>query len=466
MEHTIILIVGAAAGVIIFAAAAMNPIFAIYMLPFCFSLSPEIAIAKTAAREVTVRVEDFLLGILLIRMIFEYIMGKKRASLNKSVIYLPLLLYVSSMVLSTIFGILLGYVRPLSGFFFTLKLTQYYLFFIVFYYYIRNEKDVQRIFTFALITLSVIILIAMAQPFTRPTMPFEGESGEPNTLGGYLVLYLGLLGSLIVYQPKARNKNIYLILLALTFIVLLRSQSRAAWVGALSLFLTFTFMIKGFEKKFVALAVVIIGIMLIPLLPSKYKERATFWKPEEGYKETVEFWGIKFEPSAGDRVARYLAGLQAFTEKPIIGYGVTGGGVVLDSQYLRVLLETGLVGFIIFYYGVFIILKYSYNVYKSTPNPFRKSLAFGIFVITIAMQAENIATATYIIVRIMEPYWMLVALLISYNKFSPEDLVSAEGLRYEGAKPEVKTIAPGEKGYTYPFLVDRKTPTLKRTGRR
>ena len=58
------LAIALALGFVTFVVAFFNTQVALYVLIFSMLLSPEIVIAKTSAREVTIRVDDLILGII------------------------------------------------------------------------------------------------------------------------------------------------------------------------------------------------------------------------------------------------------------------------------------------------------------------------------------------------------------------------------------------------------------------
>ena len=93
-----------------------------------------------------------------------------------------------------------------------------------------------------------------------------------------------------------------------------------------------------------------------------------------------------------------------------------GGGVswdrVLDSMYARVLIESGIVGFIAFVFLQLRLLKTTREAYLWTSDWFARGIGMGMFVATIALVVHSLGTISFLIVRMMEPYWFLVALAV------------------------------------------------------
>jgi len=84
----------------------------------------------------------------------------------------------------------------------------------------------------------------------------------------------------------------------------------------------------------------------------------------------------------------------------------------LDSQYLRVIVETGLVGLLAFLWLQISLFRRARNVLRTTQDPLYKGVALGFLVGFIALIVHSIGTNTFIIVRTMEPFWFLAAMVM------------------------------------------------------
>ena len=97
---------------------------------------------------------------------------------------------------------------------------------------------------------------------------------------------------------------------------------------------------------------------------------------------------------------------------PVFGYGITGWRF-LDAQYLKTLVETGLLGFAAFGFLIYTILKVTWNGYRKTNDKFYKGITMGFFAGAVAMLTHGLSANTFIIVRIMEPFWFLMAIVVA-----------------------------------------------------
>lgn len=451
MENILLIYGGFVVLLILLLISVVNPVIALYLLPLAFSLSPEIVIGKTAAREITIKVEDLLLTVLLIRVVFDFVINKNfpLERLSGGRLFTPMALHSLVLILTTTLGIAMLYAAPASGFFFTLKLLQYFFFFFVVFFYAQDKKDINIMLGSALLTMAIVTVNGYLQipGGGRISMPFEGAGLEPNTFGGYYVVLGAVVAGLYIHEPKGRKKTLYALLLGAAVLPFIYTQSRGSWVaGGVSL-LTFLALTKGLQRKILIFAFAILTVMSIPLLPENIQERARFWKAEEGFTRTETIGGIKFDPSTSERIEGYKRALVLFSRSPVFGRGITGAGF-FDGQFIRLMVENGLLGLISFAYLNYTILRYLLSVYRRTPDPFSRGLALGLLCATTGMLVHSLGANTYIIVRIMEPYMLLLALLVSYEKIINK-------VETKGSLPDMASVTPTK--YTYPYLVGAQT---------
>ena len=93
----------------------------------------------------------------------------------------------------------------MNGAFYVLKYLEYTVIYFLVVNYVRDRDQIRRLLLAALVTAVIIAIIGLVQiPLEgRITAPFEGETGEPNTLGGYLVLMLAFS---LAFLGEAKNK--------------------------------------------------------------------------------------------------------------------------------------------------------------------------------------------------------------------------------------------------------------------
>ena len=113
-------------------------------------------------------------------------------------------------------------------------------------------------------------------------------------------------------------------------------------------------------------------------------------------------------------------------DHPILGHGVTGYRFV-DAQYIRVITETGLVGLVLFFILIATMFKEAYRIFMGATDPFHKGLTMGFLAGFVGLLFHAIGANTFIIVRIMEPFWFLAAMVIMIPAIGKEAVSTGLG---------------------------------------
>ncbi len=243
----------------------------------------------------------------------------------------------------------------------------------------------------------------------RVSAPFEGETGEPNTLGGYLI-FVGAVAAGMLSQAKGNKAKLSLGLLIVAIILpYLYTESRASYLAFIPAYLILAVLS---DKKGLMIGLMIIGLALSPiLLPSRVKERILFTFKQPPQREQIELIGVRVDTSTSARITSWKQGLKDWPRHPILGYGITGYAF-MDAQFPRVIVETGALGFIAFMYLLYSILKTSLTSLRALKESYFKGIAIGFLAGYVGLLFHAIGANTFIIVRIMEPFWLLAGIIV------------------------------------------------------
>jgi O-antigen ligase len=260
----------------------------------------------------------------------------------------------------------------------------------------------------------------------RVSAPFEGTAGEPNTLGGYLILIISVSAGLLATLDDKKIKRYLIGVIALLSIPFVFTLSRSSYIAVVPMFITLFL----FSRKKVLLAGLLLVLLVLSpfMLPDRVKERMTgTFEPYPGYEGTEKLMGQELDPSTSARITSFRHAMSKWSEKPLLGWGVTGVGII-DSMYFRVLAETGLLGITAFLYLAYRIIVFLYFTFKEARDRILKGLSLGMLMATLALLAHSIGAATFIIVRIMEPFWFFMAtiFLLSRIEKSQEEITVRE----------------------------------------
>jgi len=396
--------------------AFMSPSKALYILIFSMLLSPEFIVGGAGGgaalgRGVTVRLDDIFLIVIGFGWFARAAIYKELGLFLRTPLNRPIFYYLLACLTSTGFGILAGRVDPTTGFFFTLKYFEYFIVYFMAVNYIHDEKHIRRLIFCLFLTAGIISLIGIYQipGGGRVTAPFEGEAGEPNTLGGYL-LFIGALAAGIFSKTESQRAGLALgSLIALLLPPFLFTESRSSYLAFIPTYLALTFL--G-EKKVLMVGALTIAIALSPLyLPQKVKERVlfTFRQPQESGQLLVA--GVRVDTSTSERLKSWMDAIKDWPRHPLLGYGITGYAF-MDAQFARVLVETGVAGLTGFLYLLYCIFKISLIRYRRLKDPYFKGITCGFLAGYVGLLFHAIGANTFIIVRIMEPFWFVAAIVV------------------------------------------------------
>ena len=413
----------------VFLAAFVKTDLALILLLFSMLLSPEFGTGGAIpGRAVVLRFDDVILFVVffgwLARMGVHKELGLLRAtSLNK-----PILAYVFVCILATGIGGVRGTTNAKHGFFYILKYVEYFILFFMVSNSIRDKKQVKVFVTFMLLTCLVVGVYALRSYFVegvRATAPFEGKAGEANTLAGYLIIMMGMTMGLFFYARSVRLRFLLGGLFVFMTLPFLYTLSRGGWFGFFAMWLTFLILCKRNREMLllVSLGIIIAAPLILPKAVI-HRYRATFMP---GTTYNVLGKKITIDESAALRVKSWEGSLKQWRERPILGHGVPAGGVVSDVQYTRVLREVGVIGFLAFSWIIATLFRIGWRSFvDSQVDDFGRGLSLGFISALAGLLVMGVASEVFIIVRIMEPFWFLAAIVVMLPELYalPETAVS------------------------------------------
>jgi hypothetical protein len=432
---------GAFAAVVLFGLAFVRTDFGIYVVIFSMLLSPEFGGSSAGSlaenRGVTLRTEDFVLIFVGLSWFAKTAVNKELGIVARTPLNRPILVYVFATAIATLVGVLSGTVG-VSGFFYVLKYVEY---FFVYYMVVNNLRDrphAWRMVVAAFMTAAIVSVVALAQVPAggRVSAPFEGEVGEPNTFGGYLLFMMALAAGIALETVTLRVRAWSLAALALMTIPFAFTLSRAAYLGVIPAFLVF---VVFTSKRRFMVGLLLLGVVCSPiaiaLAPEAVKSRVLYtFQPEAG-QPTVRLGRLGLDPSTSARLLSFQQAFEGWMKKPFLGHGVTGFGF-MDAQYARVLVETGVVGLAAFLWLLWTVLRSSVGALRSRHDPDDRGLALGFLAGYVGLLVHGFGSNTFIIVRIMEPFWLFAGIVMMIPALQADEVRKA-------AEPKKVVPPPG-----------------------
>jgi O-antigen ligase len=426
ISSTIVLVIG----LVIFIASFASTKIALYILIFSMLLSPEFIVGSTEGstlgRGITLRLDDFILLIIGFSWLAKMSINKELGLFLKTPLNKPIAYYIIICLSSTLFGSLFGRVQLKTGLFYVLKYFEYMIIYFMGVNLLDNKKQAKNYLWTMLITCTIVSVIGISQiPLGgRVTAPFEGASGEPNTFGGYLVFMICITFGLFLTSPSFRNQMIHAFLIILFSIPLFYTQSRTSYLAAIPSLLIFLYLSK--KRKWVLAAIALICISLPFITPRIAKERISYtFIQGRDRMDVVEIGGVKLDTSTSARIISWKAAFKDWINHPILGYGITGYKFV-DAQYVRVITETGILGLVSFLFLITTVFRRTYGILKSAIDPFEEGIAIGFLAGFTGLIFHALGANTFIIVRIMEPFWLMTAIVISIPELRKDNSESVQ----------------------------------------
>ena len=410
--------------IILFTFSFVSTEIALYMLIFSMLLGPQLSVGGgdevTAARGrgVALRADDILIAVIGLSWFLRVAINKELGFFLRTPLNVPIAVYFLICIVATVHGYyLMRRLNPMVGFFFILKYFEYFLIYFMAVNHLREKEQIRRFLIAMLAVCFCVCVFAISQiPYVeRVSAPFEGEEGEPNTLGGYLVLMLCLVISLLVTPKSIGKKPLLIVLLGLMLVSLAATLSRGSWVALPPAILA---LVALSRNRLLIVIPLVIALAVSPyVLPKSVTDRVnyTFNQPEND--EQLKIGAVKVDSSTSARLISWKVILtQDFVHHPIIGWGVTGHSFV-DAQIPRILIETGLLGLTAFFVLIALLFRHGLRALRVSRGPLFEAISVGYLAGLVGLLVHSVGANTFIIVRIMEPFWFLTALIVMIPRF-------------------------------------------------
>jgi len=375
-------------------------------------LYPKFPFIKIPGTYVSIRFEDFLM--FLLGFIVLAIIARKPASFLKNKINKAILIFLGIGFVSLMYAVFVTNTVEFSiGLLHWLRRVEYLIPFFAGYYYLRKyPSDIEFFYKLIIVTLFFVFLYGFGQKyFNFPVIATQNEEYSKgvalkyaatghlsSTFAGhydmatYLVLTLPLfIGGFVLLKNK-KEKIILLITTLFGLWLLANSASRISVVSYVVASSVMLILIKKYRYILLVLLSSVIMFGMSSNLLARYNQVfEVFWeKTTETIFEKGAFSGqfiINAQepqtlrrktstptpepiPVFEDRSTsirfnvEWPRAIRAFTKNPILGTGYSSITLATDNDYLRLLGEVGLLGFMAF---LLIIAKFVLKILKLLP---------------------------------------------------------------------------------------------------
>lgn len=272
--------------------------------------------------------------------LFNYLSGKAPL-FRKSFLDIPLILFIISQVVSTIFSInphtsIFGYYSRLNGG--LLSLITYSLLYWILVVYI-NDKFKDKIINYSLLSGLIVATYGILQHFGIDKHYWQQDVvarvfstfGQPNWLAAYLCILLPITLHRLLNSKTNVLRITYYVLLTVFYLCLLYTKSKSGIIAAiisLGLFGLFYLYKNKFKPSFNFVFCVLCFVFFSITISNPIKDRI-FPPPIENFKLKIEN-SLNITPSEDIRTIVWQGAVDIWREFPIFG---TGPETFADAYY-------------------------------------------------------------------------------------------------------------------------------------
>ena len=428
----------------IFIPTLINPDIGLMVIIIAIFFSPEVMTGSTTSRAVVIRIEDVFLGVVILAWFVRTAFTKDITSAFKTGLTVPFFLYLTACVISTVFALLfketdLQELDIKQSFFTILKYGEYFLLFAM----VRdNMKSLRQskifISTFLLVALLVAVHsnsfiareLEQGKNFFRvgpPVIAGRG-AGETGTLGGYLLFMMAVAGGILLYT-RSVPARVFLICLELLMLrAFFYTLSRGSYLAFIPMAAVLIWSAKN--KRILLIWAVIAMIFILPIfMPQMIRDRiATTITTKEGMSGTYVEW--EASPEARLESWRHII-FEEFPKRPLFGAGVARA--FTDGQIFLMLFETGIAGLVLFLWvlaRLFKMARDNLGLDSVREDNFSLGVTTGFIAGFLGLLVQSLSTNTFIIIKIMEPFWFIAAIVLALPALLEREKQPQPELRY------------------------------------
>lgn len=407
-------------------------LFGIYMFVFFVPLFPDkfkIAIVPVSADFLIIA---YLAAVILIACLF-------RDERRRIVLSIKKLFSTKLFIAAIIFSVvcLLSFIPAVSKSAVIAELFRFWTYLFLFFVvvsYVDDERDVIKIMVLLMVSVFVSGTIGLYQFFTGAKKFADNSMGDegrvystfvnPNYWGAFINLMI--FPVLMLAVKKVKHYGLYYAFSALLLINLVMTYTRGSWIGFVVGLVIF---VAAYSWKLIIPVIIASPIGL--LIPSVRERIFSIFNSKS--------WTIV------ERIRLWKTGLLMFRDHPILGVG--NGNYLLryneyikkhpeldigkekfsvHNSYIKVLCETGILGFIpyllvhVFYIGELL------SIYKNPKNSITRFLAIAYICSIASYLVQNISNNMFFIPQVNAFYWIIGGLIIAYNNAGFKNQLKAQ----------------------------------------
>jgi putative inorganic carbon (hco3(-)) transporter len=278
---------------------------------------------------------------------------------------------------------------------------------------VEDRKAVRTVVLITAISLLAIDRSCLMESMSRSWGSFDENKRDAgplaygsNQTAAFLAQFAMFFWGFVQFVKRKKLRLIFYGLVALTIFADLYTFSRGSYAA-----LVVSVIVLGFlkDRKLIVIAAVFLFTWQA-IVPTAVRERVNMTQNSNG----------KLEDSAQERVSLWQAAEEQILSDPVLGIGFASyqmgnhvdGLKDTHNWYVKVMVETGIVGMIIVLAMLQQVLAVAYRLFKRAEDPLYQGLGLGLFVAMCSCIVANFFGDRWTYLEITGILWVLVAAAI------------------------------------------------------
>jgi len=415
-------------------------------------LFPKIDMIQVPGTFTTIRIEDFVLALAILWSLV--IMLRERGIIKIGAFSNVLILYIIISLFSLFAGVLQGTVElGWTPFLYFLRRIEY-LSLLYVGYILSNERSIGMINKWVVRIFFIVALIAILQKLKiigvflhgAYITSIEGRMFSTFAAPGEFAAFISILfvfSIMGIFSAKKVQQLYWGMLAAFQLYVLSLSASRAEFMS-LPVVVGLFAIIKR-QTKYVILIFLLLAALFIVVAPTEKfyallsPETVDIIKDIAAGAKTIDIHrtfemqrrgAVNYELSAVERITIWSSAFSKFLCYPLLGVGQSAFGDYVDNNYIRILAENGILGFMAFFLLIYFLCKDCIKVYNNTamPNEVR-NYALVILLIIINLSVASLMVDAFEMSKIAFFLWLLVGVFYKSKNIYEVKILGTKGIK-------------------------------------
>jgi putative inorganic carbon (HCO3(-)) transporter len=308
---------------------------------------------------------------------------------------------------------------------------------------VEDRKAVRTVIIITAFTLLAIDRSCLMESLSRSWGTFDENKRDTgplaygsNQTAAFLAQFAMFFWGFVQFVKRKKLQLMFYGLVAVTIFADLYTFSRGSYLA-----LIVSVIVLGLlkDRKLIVIAAVFLFTWQA-IVPTAVRERVNMTKNSNG----------RLEDSAQERVRLWEAAEASILSDPVLGIGYAtyqlsahvDGLRDTHNWYVKVMVETGIIGMIIVLVMLYQVLALAYRLFKRAEDPLYRGLGLGLFVAMCSCIVANFFGDRWTYLEIMGMLWVLVA-------------IASRALQLVETEPATEAAIPEVTAATNPFLAYR-----------